>query len=656
MPSASPSASSGRPADLVSRLASSDRDVRLRALREVKNQIIGNRTKKLAYIKLGAVPAVAAALAGASDGPGPGEACDLLVQSAAALGSFACGVDAGVQAVVDAGALPRLRRLLSSPDEKVVDSGARSLKMIYQSRLAPKYDFLDHHNLEFLLSLLNSKNENVTGLGASIITHSCQTSTEQRALHEAGVVQKLVEFIAGSVSQRDPSLESLTAIIKNNHEVTSKIVEFENGRALNLINKFTIDKSPRTRLLACACLIAVSKTSSRYVEDMGLEIKLIHHLLELLEDPGQVGDEASFALSSLIEEKEDLQKLALEANAINKLCIHLQNGLSCPKRLQGILLALANICSKLEICRSKLLALQAFNLVSDALRHDCTNVRVAACICLRSLSRSVKNLSAGYFMNETVIIPLLQLLHDPSISAQRAALGAISNIVVDFTKHKSNFIHCGGVKQLVELSMAMDPVVRSHSLWALKNLTFLADSKYKEVVLSELTASSLASLIRDPESAVQEQALALVRNLVDGCLQSIEYVFAENGIILDAMGRQLQYAAKAEIGIQGMYALSNVASGSKVHKDAVMEQLFQHGGMNTQPFIVRFLHSNENQLRTASVWVLLNLTTFCPGAAGRVLKLRNAGIVSQLKSMANDPCLDVKLRVRTTLSQMHELW
>lgn len=44
--------------------------------------------------------------------------------------------------------------------------------------------------------------------------------------------------------------------------------------------------------------------------------------------------------------------------------------------------------------------------------------------------------------------------------------------------------------------------------------------------------------------------MALVRNLVDGCLQSIDYVFAENGIILDAMGRQLQYASEAEIGIQ----------------------------------------------------------------------------------------------------------
>lgn len=54
----------------------------------------------------------------------------------------------------------------------------------------------------------------------------------------------------------------------------------------------------------------------------------------------------------------------------------------------------------------------------------------------------------------------------------------------------------------------------------------------------------------DPEPSVQEQALALVRNLVDGCIDCVEYAFAEDGIILDAVGRQLQKSSKIEIGIQ----------------------------------------------------------------------------------------------------------
>lgn len=69
---------------------------RERALREIKNQIIGNRTKKLPYLRLGAVPLVVAALAERS------ASTSVLVQAAAATGSFVCGVDDGTRAVLDA--------------------------------------------------------------------------------------------------------------------------------------------------------------------------------------------------------------------------------------------------------------------------------------------------------------------------------------------------------------------------------------------------------------------------------------------------------------------------------------------------------------------------------------------------------------------------
>ncbi|KAK8681270.1 hypothetical protein V6N13_053675 [Hibiscus sabdariffa] len=183
--------------------------------------------------------------------------------------------------------------------------------------------------------------------------------------------------------------------------------------------------------------------------------------------------------------------------------------------------------------------LKVLNLLPDALTDHNAGVRTAAC-----------NLSAGYFMNEIIVIPLVQLFPDPSTSVQVAALGAVSNIMVDFTTRKSIFVQCGGMKQLVQLAKSMEPAVRSNALRALKNFVFQADNRLKEGVFSELTASLLSSLISDPEPSVQEQALALVRNLFDGCINLIELVFAEDGLILGAIGRQLQCASKAEIGIQ----------------------------------------------------------------------------------------------------------
>ncbi|KAJ6895725.1 armadillo repeat-containing protein 8 [Populus alba x Populus x berolinensis] len=663
MPTANTTIPIHGPVDLLTRLDSPDPETKLKALREIKNQIIGNRTKKLSFLKLGAVPAVASILSSyATEADSQLADTDvsisnIIVQSAAVLGSFACGFDAGVRAVLDAGSFPHLIRLLFNPDEKVVDASARSLRMIYQSKLAPKYDFVQEKNMEFLISLINSECENVAGLGASIITHSCETSAEQRALCDAGVLEKLISLLEGSLSQKNATLESLAAVFKNNPEVISKFVGLENeravegslsqrdsslespgtalknnpesvskfvgpesGSALSSIIELTKDRYALTRLLACMCLIVIRNASPNYLQDIGIKAKLVYLLLELLDDPGQVGDEAPFVFSSLVAGKEDLQKLAFEDNAINKFCNQLQKGQLHPKRLQGILLALADLCSKLEGCRLTFLSLKVLNQVIDALTHDCADVRTSACICLRSVTRSIKNLCAGYFMNEMLVIPLIRLLDDPSVSVQVAALGAMSNIVVDFTTRKSTFIQCGGIKQLVQLTKSMDSTVRFNALWALKNMMFLADDRCKEGIFLELTGSLLASLICD-------------------------------GILLDAAGRQLHNVSD-EVGIQGMYLLGNVASGNEFHKEAVMQQLLAQADNGDQSFVIKFLQSSDSRLRTAAVWVIVNLTfPSCPGAFGRLVQLKNAGIISQISNMVNDSCLDVKLRVRTVITQ-----
>ncbi|KAL6961763.1 hypothetical protein U1Q18_047226, partial [Sarracenia purpurea var. burkii] len=117
---ASPSAH--RPEGLIAQLSSAtvDGEAKFKALRELKNQIIGNRTKKLSYIKLGAVPSVVSILSSSAFADTCTEvpADSLLVQSAAVIGSFACGFDAGVKAVLDAGAFPHLLSLISHPNNK----------------------------------------------------------------------------------------------------------------------------------------------------------------------------------------------------------------------------------------------------------------------------------------------------------------------------------------------------------------------------------------------------------------------------------------------------------------------------------------------------------------------------------------------------------
>ncbi|KAK9154901.1 hypothetical protein Sjap_002381 [Stephania japonica] len=650
MPStaAAAAAASSQPDDLIRRLRSSDGAVKLKALRELKNQIIGNRTKKLSYIKLGTVPDVVGVLA-SSVGIDSGSA--LIVESAAIIGSFACGVDAGAKAVLEAGAFPHLFRILSNPNEKVVDTTARSLRMIFQSRLAPKYDFSKNENRDCLISLLNSDNENVTGLGASIITHSCKTVTDQKILSGAGVLRMLITLLNGSLYQREACLEALTAMLSSNSEVISNFVDLDNGRALSSLINLIEDKSPRTRLLASTCLIVIGRTCSSYLQGIELKNKLILILIELLEEPDRVGDEVPFAVANLIADREDLQRLAFEANTLDKLCDFLQRETLRPKRFEGLLLAIAELCSRLESCRSKFFSLKVLNLVTDSLKHDSADVQTAACICLRNVTRSVKKLSAGHFMNEMVVDPLIQLLQDSSTSVQVAALSVISNIVVDFANRKSIFLRCGGVKELVRLSQSMDPTLRLNAVLALKNFVFLADNSSKECVLAELTVSTLVSLICEPK--VQEQALAFVRNILESGINSVEHVFTEDGIIVNAIGKQVRNALDLNVCIEGIYALGNVATGNELHKEAVMSQILEpQVNGPSQSVLIKFLQGNNSQLRVGAIWCIINLTyPDGPGTSSRIAKLRDAGVICQLKKLADDPCLDAKFRVKTALLQ-----
>lgn len=111
--------------EVVDRLRSPDRSTRLKAVREIKNQIIGNKNKKLSYIKLEAVPRVVELLKENAD-------AHLLVQSAATVGSFAYGLEDGFQAVVASGGVQHLLHAVSSQDDTVVEAALRALKLVWQ--------------------------------------------------------------------------------------------------------------------------------------------------------------------------------------------------------------------------------------------------------------------------------------------------------------------------------------------------------------------------------------------------------------------------------------------------------------------------------------------------------------------------------------------
>lgn len=660
MPSAV-STTSNRPEFLVQNLISSSKSnsgnnklLLFTSLREIKNQIIGNKTKKLLYLRLGAVPKIISILKSESQDFSRIEDVNLLilVQAAAAVGSFACGMEEGVKAVVENGAIDCLVRILDCSNEKVIDAGARSLRIIFQSKLAPKFEFLQEKNMKFIVSLINNENENVRELGASIISHSCHKSSEQNALCEVGVLERLATLLKGSLHQRDSYLDSIAAMVRSNSEVATKFASINNGKALVFVTDLVQDKSPRTRLLASLCLIAIGHAAPCCVQEFQIKTKLMLTLVELLEEPDKVGDDAPFAFLELIYGEEELHKQAGSINAIEKLYNFLCKGKIHHRRLEGILLALAELCSMLEECRCQLISLQVVDKLVEMLKHDSADVCTAACTCIKSISRSIKKLSAGTFSNERLVNALIELLNDKCTYVQVAALEATCNVVVNFPLQKSVFIESDGVTQLLQLSNSMDLKVRLKSLCALRNLMFLRDGKSGQRIMSELKLSSLVFLINDSEPLIQEQALGLLNNFVDGSIANIGYLFEHGSNIIDAVVRQLHYASSCQVCIQGMFFLSNIAAGDENHKDTILNNVICTQADGRNALVINFLQSKNNLLRTASLWCVVNLThPLGSWSSTRVLRLHQAGVISQIKKMVNDPFLDCKFRARMILMQ-----
>lgn len=105
-----------------------DAQARKKAVRSLKNQIIGNKAKKMQYIKAGAVPTIVSAMTTAQAGS-PTDS-ELLVACAVSIGSFAYGLDAGADAVLQCGGLKALVESVNSSDSGVAEASVRALNAV----------------------------------------------------------------------------------------------------------------------------------------------------------------------------------------------------------------------------------------------------------------------------------------------------------------------------------------------------------------------------------------------------------------------------------------------------------------------------------------------------------------------------------------------
>jgi hypothetical protein len=107
---------------------------------------------------------------------------------------------------------------------------------------------------------------------------------------------------------------------------------------------------------------------------------------------------------------------------------------------------------------------------------------------------------------------------------------------------KKSIIEAGAIGRFVEYSRSRDSNLQVNGVWTLNNLLYRADLEAKKSVMNILTNDALIDLLHEPNPVVQEKALEIVRNLVYGKQEDIDWVIEGIGKddLLDVLESKLQ--------------------------------------------------------------------------------------------------------------------
>jgi len=413
--------------------------------------------------------------------------------------------------------------------------------------------------------------------------------------------------------------------------------------------------------LACLCMAHLAASGVLPAADRASAcdvIVVVHTVVKLLGEPHKgVREGVPKVLSALMREREDLHRVVVESGALATLVEHCAVASTPARMVQHALHVFIHLSAVREEGRQAVVESGAVPLVARGLGSASPHVRAAACGCLRNLSRSVRNLRTC-LRDANITRPLCVLLEDPLGGTDVVAAAAVCNIVLEFSPMRVDVLACGGVPVLVRLLGSAQQPLRVNALWALKNLSYLADRSIKEAVLRELGDSRLCALCdsarEDP--CIVEQALGLVRNMLAGGEDHVQMVLdAFGGDVIASLEASLSSkSAGGEVHRQALYCVCNIAAGSAAHKALVLAS--EPAIDSLQVHVLRGI----GPTRLAGLWCLANLTSesatgWYPSGDARARVLRDLGIEDSLWELlgrTSEVDAECQHRLLTVLRQM----
>lgn len=634
------------PKDIIKQLTSSDADAQCRAVRCLKNEIIGNPNRKQCFIQLGAVPRIVRILAHPQEQR-------LAIQAAAALGSFAYQNTDGVAAIVESGGVAHLMKALTNADIKLVEAGVRALKMIFQSPISPRETIFVHPAFDRLVAFLDCKEKSFAEDVLIIFAKCCQTKQHQELLIKSDALPKMIKHLFSPVTSiQFAAMEALEKLSSMHAEVCETLLKRDD--VMKTLMRFVRGQNVRVQFAACCLLsnLSVSGTANdSLIVSFSTEVTEV--LVNLLDEPS-VCEGVPRTLAEIAYDRRYLQKLISNADGFRKLWKFLttDSNLRSMTHKIGVVRALGVMCQFLSTCRKEIVTSRTIWRVLSFVESECAELRLATSFCFEciALEASKSRTSDGTF-------PVTPFSTHPEIRLAEYACTALAILMSEQQESDKNYEDT--VQFLLPRALSMEHSIRTKAVWALGDvIRGRAKLKCKKwfSLLHEPLWDVVRGMVQDPESVVQEEGLRFLEAMV-GCDIGIQAaVDWSNGELLPLIAQKLDTPklSSEKVTILALNIAASVANSEVEYQTAVM-------GSGVPPRLLGCLEEScSESIKLAAVGCVINLTyrDVLPlggedyrSAESRARALLELGIDSALSKLETvEESASLKKRIKEALS------
>lgn len=613
----------------------------LKELKEIKRQIICNRSQKEAYIREGLMSTLLVLLEEEKHDE------ELLSTAAQTVGSL-CNITAGVEAFHALSGVPTLLRVLERDSKGVVGRQLLwTLKLVAKSNAKCLGDHLSVNMMAMksMLGQLQSEAPSVV-LNVLGILNSCVVDSEQFA----GVI----------VNAYDQAM--FTSLLKstNKNIVLQSMYLFQNiTRKLDVLHlsdvgvmiqilraKLRQPGNMDLHLAASECIVLIAHLSKGEISFTKYEDDMVATLIDLISLLGKDCVDAIRPLHTLTLGYPKLASTVIDLDAIPKLIRYLEHENN--QYIVETLHFIKDLSDDNEHARRQCIDAGVLPMVCSRLSSGNMRVQLAACECLHILSRSVKMLKVHIPTTSGILDTLMSIAREPNKPDLTIhATATLANLCSEPNNLREALLQKGVLEYFITMfrSTQSSMELQSTALLGITALAYVSTRDIKQKISAMITSQDIKVLLdKHVDKCLLENTLILIRNMSHN-FGPASSPLRDHWDLDFILARCLEIAkdttASISLVIQCLYIAVNVASGRKQEKDSVIDS----GWHEMIPVLLR---SQNDEIREACMWLLQNLIS----APHFLPVLRELHVEILLEAMDSDPSLYIRDRANIVLEEL----